>query len=238
MSVNQKEKTTKISTDSIEKEKNNENDKFDSFHKAFVENVVSNKVSDEKDNRTDALVDSIKEFADKSKQEKLKKEAFQSYFTKFINKTSDKELYAKVVDRKIYCRISDTIKVKDNLLNTENNKTYVINSISPDRVNVDISYAGINFSYWCNEVEISFLSVLEDNPEIPSLLSQLEEGINATKVNFLNKKKSEALKLFGFFKNVVINKEQEEILFKNFNVVLNSLDPNLAELANKIISLM
>ena len=218
-----------------------ENDKFDTFRDAFEKNLVNNKEIPQANKRTVNIADSIRDFADQTKLEKMKKAAFEAEATSLVNQNAKRPLFARVnlSSKTILYRISDSVGVEDRLLNTNNNQVYIIKSISQDRKNIKFSHDDAEYEVWCKEASFEIGDSKPDNSEdIIKLLNDLENSINKAKDGIVIKRKPEVLRLFKFFKNCVLNNEKEEKLFKDFIDALNMLSPYLPAAAQKIIFLL
>ena len=216
-------------------------DKFDTFRDAFEKNLINNKEVPQNNKRTVNVVESIRDFADQTKLEKMKRAAFETTASKLVNQNARKNLFAKVnvSEKTILYRMSDPVGINDRLLNTTNNQLYIIRSISQDKKNLKIAYEGSEYEIWCNEAHFDVGDTRPDNTEdISKLLDDLENSINKAKDGFLIKRKPEVLRLFKYFKNCVLNKEKEEQLFKDFIDALNLLSPYLPAAAQRIIFLL
>lgn len=73
--------------------------------------------------------------------------------------------------------------------------------------------------------------------DFSSQLAEIEKAINDYHPSILNKKKKdEAIKLYGNFKNCVINHKKDEKFFDKFIKVLNIVAPAAATIASTLIS--
>lgn len=68
-------------------------------------------------------------------------------------------------------------------------------------------------------------------------LCEIENAINSYRPSIINKhKKDEAIKLYGNFKNCVINKQKDQTLFEKFIKILEIVAPTVVSIATTIIS--
>ncbi|HEY8389932.1 MAG TPA: hypothetical protein VIL26_03170 [Clostridia bacterium] len=216
-------------------------DKFDTFRNAFEKNLVKNKEIPQASKQAASVVESIRDFADQTKLEKMKRAAFEKDAVKVVNQNAKKTLFAHVnmTDKTLFYRISDPVGAGDRLLNLDNNQLYIIKSVSSDRMNKKFKYEDAEYEIWCNVATFEIGDSKPDNSEdISKLLDDLENSINKARDGFVIKRKPEALRLFKFFKNCVLNGEKEEKLFKDFIDALNLLSPYLPAAAQRIIFLM
>lgn len=237
----EKKMSDKLKTSPNKGNEENGVDKFDTFRDAFEKNLINNKEIPQANKQTVSVVESIRDFADQTKVEKMKKAAFENDATKVVNQNAKKTFFAKIslAEKTILYRISDPVSVGDRILNTSNNQLYIVRSISQDRRNIKVQYENTEFEIWCNEAHFDIGDTRPDNSEdILKLLDDLENSINKAKDGIVIKRKPEVLQLFKYFKNCVLNKEKEEDLFKEFIDKLNMLSPYLPAAAQRIIFLL
>ncbi|HEY8423424.1 MAG TPA: hypothetical protein VIL23_01525 [Clostridia bacterium] len=214
--------------------------KFDTFREAFT-NVIGKPEEPKEDKMTKSIVDSIRNFADQTRMEKQKASAFEAKAKLFVNQNTKRQLYAIVnADNKtLLYRLNDSVAAGERLIEISTNQFYEIKSINPDKKSIKVQVEGNEYEIVCTEACYELTDGRQDHSEeIKNLLDSLERSINNAKDGIIIKRKPEALRLFGLFKEKVLNNEKDEQLFNQFIDALNMLSPYLPAAAQKIIYLL
>ncbi|HEY8419222.1 MAG TPA: hypothetical protein VIL03_02180 [Clostridia bacterium] len=214
--------------------------KFDNFRET-VEKKVGKPEQPKEDKLTKTIVDSIRSFADQTKLEKLKASAFESKAALFVNQHTKRQLYARVntETKTLLYRMNDGIAPGERLIDLSTNQFYDIKSVNPDHKIVKVEVEGEEYDIVCREAQYELTDGKKDHTEeIKKLLDSLEISINNAKDGIVIKRKPEALRLFGLFKEVVLKGEKDEELFRKFIDALNMLSPYLPATVQKIIYLL
>ncbi|HEY8443413.1 MAG TPA: hypothetical protein VIL24_01270 [Clostridia bacterium] len=214
--------------------------KFDTFRET-VEQRVGKPEQPKEDRMTKTIVDSIRSFADQTKLEKQKAAAFEAKATLFVNQTTKRQLYAKVntETKTLLYRINDGIAAGERLIDLSTNQFYDIKAVDPELKTIKVQVEGNDYDIACREAQYELTDGKKDHSEeINKLLNDLETSIKNAKDGIVIKRKPEALRLFGLFKEKVLNNEKDEELFRKFIDALNMLSAYLPATVQKIIYLL
>ncbi|NLC16418.1 MAG: hypothetical protein GX756_00855 [Clostridiales bacterium] len=215
--------------------------KFDTFREAVEQNIINKKEVPKEDKLKQNIVDSIRSFADQAKIEKLKSSAFEAQANLFVNQNTKRKMYAKInsVQKTLSYRLNDPVAVNDRLIDISTNQIYEIKSINPDKKTIKVQADDAEYEVLCREAQYELTDGKQDHTEeIKDLLNKLETSINNAKDGIVIKRKPEALRLFGIFKEKVLNNQKDEEFFNKFIDALNMLSPYLPAAVQKIIYLL
>jgi hypothetical protein len=225
---------------SVKKINKTASEKFDTFRET-VEKKVGKPEEPEENKVNKTIIDSLKNFADQARIQKLKATAFESQATLFINQKTKRKIYAKnnTETKTLVYRLNDGIAEGERLIDLSTNQLYDIKYVSRDPKIIKVEVDGEKYEIVCKEARYELSDGKKDrSEEINKLLDSLERSINDAKDGMVIKRKPETLRLFGLFKEKVQNGEKDQALFNQFLDSLTMLSPYLPAAAQKIIYLL